>query len=115
MRIIPTLIATSIVLSITVIAPVQPALATSAESQQAYYEATIQSIVDNCEKKECLGESRSANLRRCAEVAAKKADYLRRNKQRLIEAMTAERVPMKRYRVERYVNMCFSDHRQTKP
>ena len=114
MRIMPTLILMAIVISMTGTALAQTALATGADSQQAYYEAAIQSIVDNCEKKECLGASRSANLRRCAQTAAQKAEFLKRNQQRLIEAMMAEELPLKRYRVERYVNMHFSDHLQAK-
>lgn len=114
MRIIPTFILMSIVLCMTTVALAQPVQATHTGSQQAYYESAIQSIADNCEKKKCLGESRSAKLRCCAETAAKKASFLRRNRQRLIEAMMAAEVPLKRYRVERFVNMSFSDHLQAK-
>lgn len=115
MRFINAIVLMSVVFSMTIAVFLQPVFALSGGDRRSFYDAAIKSIAANCEKKECLGESRSAHLRRCADAAAKKAEYLRHNKQRLIEAMTAEELPLKRYRVERYVNMSLSDDLQAKP
>ncbi len=115
MRLMPTVVLMSILFSMTVVVAAQPALATGPENQRAFYNTTIESIVINCENKGCLKESRSAYLRRCADAAVQKADFLRRNKEQLIEVMMAEQLPLKRYRVEHYVNMSFNGHLQSKP
>lgn len=111
MRAINTLFMIAVIFSISCVWPcLKPASAMANGDEQAYYATAIETIIVNCEKKQCLHTSRSSHLRRCAETAACKADYLRHHKQRLVEGMMAENLPLKRYKVERYVNARFADH-----
>lgn len=110
MRLINTLFMMMAFFSMTLSTIVQPVSAMAGGDEQTYYTTAIEAIIVNCESKQCLKESRSNHLRRCAEKAASKAQYLRRHKNGLVEAMVAEKLPLKRYRVERYVNAKFSDY-----
>jgi hypothetical protein len=85
-----------------------PVAAATVAADQAEYTKAINAIIVNCSKKQCLNHSRSAHLRRCAEKASRKAAYLRRNQARLVEAMMAEKLPLKTYKIERFVNARFS-------
>lgn len=92
-----------------------PVPATATAADQAEYSMAINAIIDKCSKKQCLNRSRSVHLRRCAEKAAIKAAYLKRNQARLVEAMMAEKLPLKTYKIERFVNARFSTDLQLKP
>jgi hypothetical protein len=63
---------------------------------------------------ECLKNSRSFHLRCCAEKAAGKAAFLRRNQDRLVEEMMAEKLPLKAYKVQRFVNARYSNYMHSK-
>jgi hypothetical protein len=82
--------------------------------QRAEYTMAINDIIVKCSKKQCLKNSRSFQLRCCAEKAAGKADFLRRNQDRLVEEMMAEKLPLKAYKVERFVNARYSNAMHSK-
>jgi hypothetical protein len=83
-------------------------------AERADYAQAINEIVVKCSKKQCLKDSRSLNLRCCAEKAASKAEFLRRNQDRLVEEMMAEELSLKTYKVERFVNARFSSYMHSK-
>lgn len=78
------------------------------------YTMAINDIIVKCSKKQCLNDSRSLHLRCCAVKAAGKADFLRRNQDRLVEEMVAEKLPLKAYQVERFVNARYSNYMHSK-
>lgn len=83
-------------------------------AERADYAMAIDEIIVKCTKKLCLKDSRSAHLRCCAGKAASKAKFLRRNQDRLVEEMMAEKLPLKTYKVERFVNAKFSNYLHSK-
>lgn len=115
MRSINTFFLIAVLFSVAFHPYLKPALATAGADQQAYYAMTVEAIITNCDKKKCLKTSRSGHLRRCAGTATSKAEYLRRYKEHLIEGMMTENLPIKRYKVERYVNSRFARYIQSKP
>lgn len=111
MKVINTLFLIAVIISISSFCPcLKPASAIANVDDQAFYTKAIDAIIVNCEKKQCLHASRSSHLRHCAETAASKADFLRHHKQRLIEGMMAENLPLKQYKIERYVNARFTNY-----
>ena len=115
MRLINTLFLIAVWFSLTLYPYVRPASATTSGDEQIYYAMAVEAIITTAKKKKCLKDSRSTHLRRCAGTAASKVEFLRRYKERLIEGMMAENLPLKRYKVERYINARFSNHTQLKP
>jgi len=82
--------------------------------QRADYTMAINDVIVKCSKKQCLKNSRSFHLRCCAEKAAGKAAFLRRNQDRLVEEMMAEKLPLKAYKVQRFVNARYSNYMHSK-
>ena len=115
MRLINTHFLIAIVFSITLYPCLKPASATANGDEQAYYAMAVEAIIANCEKKKCLKSSRSSHLRHCAGTAASKSQFLRHYKERLIKGMMVENLPLKRYKIERYVNTRFTNHIKLKP
>ena len=115
MRLINALFLIAVLFSIPFNPYVKPASAKASGDEQVYYAMAVEAIITSCEKKKCLKDSRSNHLRRCAETAASKVEFLRRYKERLIEGMMAENLPLKRYKVERYINARFTNHTHLKP
>lgn len=72
------------------------------------YEVAINQIISNCEKKECMCDSRCTHLRQYAKQKLAKARFVKANKNDLIAELIAEGVPPKRYRIERYINTRFA-------
>ena len=68
------------------------------------YVAAVDTIIVKCEKKQCLQRSRSNHLRCYADKAAAKARFLRRHQTDLVEKMVISKIPLKPYRIERFVN-----------
>lgn len=83
-------------------------------SQPNEYREVILEIIAKCDKKQYLKNSRSYHLRCCASKATAKAIYLRGNQERLINEMTAANIPLKAYRVERFVNSHFAANMYSK-
>ena len=115
MRLINALFLIAVLFSIPFNPYVKPASAKASGDEQIYYAMAVEAIIANCEKKKNLKDSRSNHLRRCADTAASKVEFLRRYKERLLEGMMTENLPLKRYQVERYVNARFSNYTQLKP
>ena len=78
-------------------------------AQRADYTMAINDIIVKCSKKQCLKDSRSSRLRSCAAKAAGKADFLRHHQDRLVEEMMAEKLPLKAYKIQRFVNARYSN------
>lgn len=115
MRLINTLFLTIIVTIMVLYPCVNAFSATGSGEEQAYYARVVESIIVKCEKKISLKDSRSANLCRCAEIAERKAKFIKDHKDQLIEGMMAEGLPLKTYKVERYINARFTHQNQSKP
>ena len=114
MRSINSLFLVAVLFSITLYPCLKPASATANGEEQAYYAMAVEAIIANCEKKKCLKASRSSHLRHCAGTAASKSQFLRHYKERLIKGMMAENLPLKRYKVERYVNTRFTQSHEVR-
>ena len=75
---------------------------------RSFYETSIDKMLLKCEKKYCLKDSRSANLRKCAKRASSKAKFIQGHRDGLIADMIKQKVDPKGYKVEYYVNNRFS-------
>ena len=116
MKVINTLFLIAVVISISSYCPcLKPASAMANGDDEAFYATAIDAIIVNCKKKQCLHTSRSSHLRHCAEKAACKADFLRHHKHRLVEGMVAQNLPLKQYKIERYLNARFTNYIKQNP
>lgn len=72
-----------------------------------YYENCIVKKIYNCKGKTVLKTSRSVNLQRKADLAARQVTFLTTNKNILIHEMVEQEIGPKRYKVEYYLNKRF--------
>jgi len=72
-----------------------------------YYENCIVKKIHNCKGKTVLKTSRSVNLQRKADLAARQVTFLTTNKNILIHEMVEQEIGPKRYKVEYYLNKRF--------
>jgi len=72
-----------------------------------YYENCILKKIYNCQGKAVLKTSRSVNLQRKADLAARQVTFLTTNKNILIHEMVEQEIGPKRYKVEYYLNKRF--------
>ena len=75
-------------------------------SAQQYCEI-IDSVIASCQKKGELRESGSPNVRKDAVVSLMKADFYKKNKDKLAAGMVEESVAPKHYSVRHYLNLRF--------
>jgi hypothetical protein len=78
--------------------------ATEKVAKRTDHAQAVGAIIVNCGKKQCLQHSRSSHLRCCVDKAVAKANFLRRNRDDLIEKMMTSQISFKSYRIERFVN-----------
>ena len=72
-----------------------------------YYENCIAKKIYNCKCKTVLKTSRSVNLQRKADLAARQVTFLTTNKNLLIHEMVERKISPKQYKVEYYLNKRF--------
>ena len=77
------------------------------EELTKFYRACISSEIRKCRAKTCLSKSRSANLRCCAAKESKKAAFLQKNKDMLINEMIKNEIGVKPYKIEYFLNKKF--------
>ena len=76
------------------------------DGRQAY-EQYLDQIISSCFAKSRIADTRSENLREYCERAEMKANFIIRNKERLIEEMRRINLEPKRYKIRLYVNSRF--------
>jgi hypothetical protein len=72
-----------------------------------FYEDCISCEIAKCEAKTALCKSRSAKLRCCAAKKLKKMEFLKNNKDMLIEEMIKNDIGVKPYKIEYFLNKKF--------
>lgn len=72
-------------------------------------EAIVDSYISSCEAKSALLNSASENIRRSAMRACLKATFYRNTKAELIDAMVANNVAPKPYKVRQFLNARFNE------
>jgi hypothetical protein len=77
------------------------------EELTKFYGACISSEICKCQAKTYLSKSRSAKLRCCATKASKKAAFLQKNKDMLINEMIKNDIGVKPYKIEYFLNKKF--------
>jgi hypothetical protein len=75
-----------------------------------YYENMINETISKCHSKAQLRESKSANLQSCAAVKLKKANFLSKNKEMLINEMVKKAIDAKQYKIEYFLNKKFREY-----
>ena len=74
---------------------------------RAQYAGHIDKIMTNCEQKAGLRSSDSQNLRDSASIYTMKADFIKRNRDLLIEDMMNKDIQAKPYKVQYFLNQRF--------
>ena len=87
-------------------APVK-AQSESKEDLAKYYESCIVQKIYHCKSKTVMKTSRSVNLQRKANLAARQVMFLTTNKNILIHEMVEQEISPKPYKVEHYLNERF--------
>ncbi len=77
-------------------------------------EGLVEAFIARCEAKSALRSSRSENIRRSAMQSCMKADYCRRFKDELVEAMLEIKIEPKAYKVCHFLNGRFNRTLQAK-
>jgi hypothetical protein len=77
------------------------------EELTKFYGACISSEIYKCQAKTYLSKSRSAKLRCYATKASKKATFLQKNKDMLINEMIKNDIGVKPYKIEYFLNKKF--------
>lgn len=98
-----------IILSAAVVAvmiKVLPAL--GGDTTRAKLEAIVDDYISTCEAKSALLNSSSENIRRSALRACLKAIFYKNTKAELIDALVADNVAPKPYKVRRFLNARFN-------
>jgi phosphoribosylpyrophosphate synthetase len=72
-------------------------------------EAIVDDYISTCEAKSALLNSSSANIRRSAMCACLKAAFCKHAKAELIDALVANNVAPKPYKVRRFLNTRFNE------
>ena len=92
------------------------ALANNAEvvATKAKLERLVEAFIARCEAKSALRSSRSEKIRRSAMQSCMKADYCRRFKEELVEAMLENNIEPKVYKVRHFLNGRFNRTIQAK-
>ncbi len=98
-------------LSFIFIAASMPATAQPESKDQPlkFYESCITKKIANCRAKSALKNSRSANLRRRADLAKEQVIFFTTNRNMLINEMVEQKIDQKRYKVDYYLNKRFSE------
>ena len=79
------------------------------ENNRAELEAIVEDYISNCESKSALLNSTSTNIRRSAMRACLKAIFCRKTKAELIDALVANNIEPKPYKVHRFLNARFNE------
>ena len=87
---------------------------TEAAETKAKLEALVDQYIACCEAKSALRSSRSEKIRRSAMQSCMKADYCRRFKEELVEAMLENNIEPKVYKVRHFLNGRFNRTLQAK-
>ena len=92
------------------------ALANNAEvvATKTRLEGLVEAFIARCEAKSALRISRSEKIRRSAMQSCMKADYCRRFKKELVEAMLENNIEPKVYKVRHFLNGKFNRTLQAK-
>ena len=75
----------------------------------------IDDCIHKCKAKINLSNSRSKNLRKTAALSALKSQYLSANKNKLIDQMLETDLPIKKYKVDNFLNTQFYSYYASKP
>ena len=78
-------------------------------SYRAELEAIVEDYIAKCEAKSALLNSTSANIRRSAMRACLKAIFCKKTKTELIDALVANNIAPKPYKVRRFLDMRFNE------
>ena len=81
---------------------------------KAKLEGLVEAFIARCEAKSELRSSRSEKIRRSAMQSCMKADYCRRFKEELVEAMLENNIEPKVYKVRHFLNDRFNEALQAK-
>ncbi len=85
-----------------------PAAAQMTESEKAKaYASCIDELIDNCESKSAMMNTKSDNLREDVRIALMKASFYRKNREILIEELAERNVEPKSYKVQHFLNERF--------
>jgi len=87
---------------------------TEAVATKARLEVLVEEYIVSCETKSALRSSRSEKIRRSAMQSCMKADYCRRFKEELVEAMLENNIEPKVYKVRHFLNGRFNRTLQAK-
>ncbi|MGD8209024.1 MAG: hypothetical protein PVH85_04105 [Desulfobacterales bacterium] len=92
------------------------ALANNAEvvATKTRLEGLVEAFIARCQAKSALRSSRSDKIRRSATQSCMKADYCRRFKDDLVEAMLEKNIEPKAYKVHHFLNGKFNRTLQAK-
>jgi hypothetical protein len=92
------------------------ALANNAQvlATKARLEGLVEAFIARCEAKSALHSSKSEKIRRSAMQSCMKADYCRRFKDELVEAMLENNIEPKVYKVHHFLNGKFNRTLQAK-
>ena len=105
MKIKAIFILSAMVIVITVMA--LPAL--GGDTMRSKLEAIVDDYISTCEAKSALLNSSSANIRRSAMRACLKAVFCKSTKAELIDALVANNIAPKPYKVRRFLNARFNE------
>ncbi len=79
------------------------------------YEKMFEDFVKKTESKVKMSGSKSKNLRRTAHISSLKTEYLKNHKNALIAEMIQNNIPLKNYRISRFLNDRFFTDYASKP
>ena len=84
------------------------------ETHRAKLEALVEAYISECEAKSAFLSSTSANIRRSAMRACLKAIFYKKTKAELIDALVANNVAPKPYKVRKFLNARFNEVAEAK-
>ena len=105
MKLQAAIILSTVVFAVTILA----LLALASDTNRSKLEAIVDDYIANCEAKSALLNSSSENIRRSAMRACLKAHFYRNTKAELIDALVANNVAPKPYKVRQFMNARFNE------
>jgi hypothetical protein len=95
--------------AMAVVATVMALPALGGDTTRSKLEAIVEDYISNCEAKSAFLNSSSVNIRRSAMRACLKAVFYKSTKAELIDALVANNIAPKPYKVRRFLNARFNE------